>query len=342
MLFKETEFRDRCKLRGLDAEAVENSLAAVRKMEAALLASGKLKSGETLVRAGLAAVEEYIENRLAHDSAIETDLMAYARYFTVIGSDAIAIRLLAYLLPIGVLPAMAERLESMQGKNAAAAVLRAVSMPKPGCRPERYPESTTAFVNALKAELGEERARKVLAWNVHGIPAAAFAAEHELFLDAASIDDWLAGFHARQVAVLEKHAADGTLWFEQKITPAVVEFVRNSPEILGGVREGDTIYATKIPYDPDRYLREEDPVAKRRLACHCPLAASSIHEGGAGVPTLWCSCSAGYEKFMFDIVFGEETEAAVLQSALDGGMICRFAVKIPAKVLLKYRGSVGF
>ncbi len=333
MLHKELEFRERCKLRGLEGDGIEKAVDAVAAMEASLMAGEKSNRRESLANASLAAIEDYIETHVAGSAAVDQDLISFARYFAVVGADAIAIRLLAYLLPIGVLPAMATRLESMEGGVTAERILPGVSFPKPGDKPERYPESTAAFVTALKAELGEDRARRVLAWNVHGIPASAFAEERELFLKAAGIDEWLAGFHARQVSVLEKHAADGTLWFEQKITPAVVEFIRNSPEILGGVRVGDTIYATKIPYDPDGYLHEKDPLAKRRLACHCPLAASSIREGGAGVPSLWCYCSAGYEKFMFDIVFGAETEAKVLQSALDGSMICRFAVKIPQSLL---------
>jgi hypothetical protein len=143
------------------------------------------------------------------------------------------------------------------------------------------------------------------------------------------VETWAAGYHARQVAVLERHAADGELWFEQRITRQVVDFVRGSPEILGAVREGDFLMTTKIPYDPDRYLSSKDPLERRRLACHCPLAASSIKAEGAGVPASWCACSAGYEKALFDAVFGEETEVRVLESVLGGAERCRFAVRIP-------------
>ncbi|HRY72473.1 MAG TPA: DUF6144 family protein, partial [Spirochaetia bacterium] len=104
-------------------------------------------------------------------------------------------------------------------------------------------------------------------------------------------------------------------------------------EILGGVEEGGAVYATKIPYDPDRFLLSDDPLERRRLACHCPLAASTITPEGAGVPPLWCACSAGYEKFLFDVVFGEETEVEVLESVLAGDARCRFKIMIPESVL---------
>ena len=86
---------------------------------------------------------------------------------------------------------------------------------------------------------------------------------------------------------------------------------------------------TKIPYDPDRFIASKDPLERRRLACHCPLAAASITAAGTGVPPLWCDCSAGFEKFLLDVVFGVETRAEVLESVLAGSERCRFAIGIP-------------
>lgn len=205
-----------------------------------------------------------------------------------------------------------------------------IALPPVGAAPEAYPAATAAFTRALELELGREKAERVLCWNVHGLAAESFAPERERYLALGSVDAWLKDFHERQVETLAKHAKDHTLWFEQKITDRVVDFVRERPEILGGVREGGTIYATKIPYDPDRYIAATDPLERRRLACHCPLAASSIRAEGAGVSPLWCSCSAGYEKFLFDVVFAEDCATRVLQSVLAGDELCRFAIELPA------------
>jgi len=125
---------------------------------------------------------------------------------------------------------------------------------------------------------------------------------------------------------------ENRIWFEQQITEPVVEFVRKNQEILSGVREGDKIYVTKIPYDPDRFLRERDPQKKRYYACHCPLARESLRSGPSDIPTLWCTCSAGFEKVMFDAIFGEPAEAEVLETVLSGSDLCRFSVTIPEKI----------
>lgn len=333
-MYREAEYRERCRTRGLNAEATDAAVAAVEALESDVID----RDGRPVSISGT-EVERHIASLTARGEAGPSTIVALARYFVVAGLDAIAIRLLAYLSPIGVLPAMAERLCMLEGEAVRNRVMAGVAVPAPGSPPEAYPPSTEAFVRALEDELGEARARLVLRWNVHGVPAEAFAEEREHYIAAASIDDWLVGFHQRQVAVLARHASDGTLWYEQKITPRVVDYVRNRPEVLGGARDGDHILVTKIPYDPERYLLTDDPVEKRRLACHCPLAASSISATDAGVPAIWCACSAGYEKFLFDVVFGEETEAEVLESVLAGDGRCRFSIKIPASVAARIPGT---
>ena len=109
--------------------------------------------------------------------------------------------------------------------------------------------------------------------------------------------------------------------------------MRGNQELLSGVRQGDRIYMTKIPYAPKDWLVEKDPLRRRYLACHCPLARESIISGRERVSGTWCYCSAGFEKLLFDVVFGEEVEAEVLESVLAGDGRCRFAITIPEKYL---------
>lgn len=317
-------FIERCVARGLDQSAVDLALRHVRELDLYLLSSGF-----SLDRAELSKVEDFVERRLGGGEDCASLILSLARYFDLSDQSAVAVRLLARLLPIGVLPAMAERLAGLHGPEVRDRVMRGVVVPAPGSAPERYPEATALFTRALLEELGTEEAHRVLAWNVHGIPAQAFADEADRLRELGSVDAWLADYHGRQVEILARHAADGTLWYEQRITPAVVDFVRGNQELLSGRRVGDAIFQTKIPYDPDSYLKSVDLLERRRLACHCPLASSGISERASVVPSAWCSCSAGYEKFRFDVAFGKETSARVVQSVLDGSDICRYAVTLP-------------
>jgi len=131
------------------------------------------------------------------------------------------------------------------------------------------------------------------------------------------------------VAELEEYAESGRVWYEQVITPEVVEYVRSNQEILSAVLRGDKLYITKVPYAPAEYLGESDTTMRRFYACHCPLARMAILTGEPEVSMEWCYCSAGFEKLPYDVLFGEELEVEVLESALGGSNRCRFAVKVP-------------
>lgn len=322
------EFINYCRARGLENASINSGIEWLEELE-----KRTLEKGKELYETSLAFIEQYISEKVLQSKADTEWLLAIARYFSVARVDDIAIRLMAYLLPIGVLPDMAKRLLDIEGRKVHDRVMSQVLIPRECSAPEAYPPATMAFVKALENELGKNKAKRILMWNVHGIPAESFADEKEQFLASPSIEDWLEEFHKRQIAVLEKHVIDKTLWYEQKITPKVVEYVRSNQEILAGVKSGDVIYKTKIPYNPDRYLSTKDKLEKRKLACHCPFAVSAIRMDGCDVPPTWCACSAGYEKFIFDAIFEEETDCEVLESVLDGSERCRFSIKIPDRIL---------
>ena len=135
--------------------------------------------------------------------------------------------------------------------------------------------------------------------------------------------------HESLLSELEEHARSGKPWYEQLITPEVVEMVRQNPEIQAGVQIGDSIFVTKIPYAPVAYMKEDDPRLKRYYQCHCPLARASILDESFAVSPLFCYCSGGYEKLVFDVVFGAPVQVEVVESALAGDLKCRFRIRLP-------------
>ncbi len=340
----EKEFRERCALRGVSGADLEKALGAAAEL-AEILESGPSRGPGISAKE---AVAGHVARLVSEGRSDPGALIALARYCAVLGETEATIWLLSVISPIGILESHGARLAGLEGEELAKTVMAGVPIPPPGSPPEAYPGATARFMSGLAAALPPDRVRKVLCWNVHGVPAAAFDLEKSRLAELGSVDAWLADRHERELATLERHAADGTLWFEQRITPRVVDFVRENQEILAGRREGDRILATKIPYDPDRWLTETDPGEKRALACHCPLAAATLRarngtaaqtgdgmagvdgvDGAPEVPLSWCDCSGGYTKFMFDTVFGTETEATLLESVLAGDDRCRFAISIP-------------
>ena len=181
-------------------------------------------------------------------------------------------------------------------------------------------------------ELGEDTCHDVLTDKHHGIPHDSFKKQIQWFEEADSIDSFLQRLHSERIKILEQHLEEGKVWFEQEITPGIIELVKGNQEILSAVRDGEYLYMTKIPYSLKNWELETDDTRKRYYACHCPLAREAIINN-VDIPLDWCYCSGGFGKLMFDVVFGEPTEVEVLQSVLAGDPICRFKIRIPQKML---------
>jgi len=179
------------------------------------------------------------------------------------------------------------------------------------------------------AKLPAKTCREILTWNYHKIPIEAFEEKRRRFEKAASIDEYLRDEHKRLVKELERAMKEGRPWFEQEITPEVVEFVRSNQEICTGVRRGDKIYVAKIPYAPKQYFNEQDSTLKRYYACHCQLVRTALRDGKPKISPKFCYCSGGFEKLHFDAIFGEPVSVELLETLLKGDNRCRFAVEIP-------------
>jgi hypothetical protein len=255
-------------------------------------------------------------------------LLAMARYFYLTGRNEIYIYFTSLLGGIGVIESISSRLADATDAATADRLLGNNATPPLGSDPAEYPAFTKRLMERLEAELPLETVQSVLAGNNHGIPASAFDAEKEHFKGAASLEEYLYGRHKRNVAELQRHCDSKTVWFEQTITQDVVNFVAANQEILSAVKDGDALYVTKIPYDPEKYISETDPHLKRYYACHCPFAREAIKSGSPEISTNWCYCSGGFAKHPFEVLFERTLRVELLQSVLRGDPVCRFAIHL--------------
>ena len=321
---REKEFRDYMSERGLGGEEAESAVKVVHGFERHVRAKGR-----SLESASVEDLKGYISLLMGEGRSSFEELLALARYVRLVKKNDLFVYIASIVGARTVLPSISERLAAIAGEEARSRVFKDVEAPPPGSPPEAFPPVTERLMERLEAELLPETCRRVLAGNHHGVPREGFKEQREMYLRSGNIDEVLKEIHGRAVAELEEHMAEDKIWYEQRITPRVVEFVKDNQEVLAGVRDGDRIYMTKIPYAPDDYLGETDPLMRRYYACHCPLARASILRGDADISPTWCYCSGGFEKLQFDVIFDEELEVEVLESALAGDDRCRFAVKIP-------------
>lgn len=324
---REKEYVEFLRARKQTEESVGSAVEYVAEFEKHLIGKGK-----SLESADVSDVKEYTSLLMAENKNTMDRFIALARYVYMIGLNEVFIYFTSIIGGREVPPSISERLASVAGEKVRDEVFDGIEYPPLGSPPESFPQVTRLLVSRLLA-LGPEVCHNVLAGNHHGIPVESFSKHKEWLREAQGLDNFLIRVHQEAVQELERYMNEGKIWYEQEITPEVVEFVRGNQEVRSAVREGEYLYITKMPYAPKDWLKEADPVMKRYYACHCPLARTAIIKGEPQIPLDWCYCSAGYNKLMFDVVFEEPTRVEVLESALAGDQRCRFRVKIPSNHL---------
>jgi hypothetical protein len=100
---------------------------------------------------------------------------------------------------------------------------------------------------------------------------------------------------------------------------------------VAGVRRGDVILATKMPFDWFAYWAEDDPDLKRFHYCHCPRVRGIIKKGDPPLNKLYCYCGAGFYKGIWEYILGEPVEVEVLETVMRGDEVCRIAIRLPWK-----------
>ena len=320
----ENEFRKYLQERKLSAKDVDFAVSAVKEFEEHLETEGM-----SFESAGLDALKDYISLLIEEGKNSWDRLVAIARYCNLAKKNEYYVYFASILGARNVLPDIGERLAAIAGEETRRKVFQGFELPPLGLPQESYPRLTQMIMDRLEAELPKAACSKILTWNYHKVPAEAFKEKKERFEKADSIDKYLKDEHKRFIEELRGFMKEGRIWYEQEITPEVLEFVEGNQEICTGVRRGDRIYLTKMPYAPKKYLKEKDPTLKRYYACHCPLARSAIRDQEPKISPMFCYCSGGYEKLGFDVIFDEPVEVELLESALKGDTRCRFAIKIP-------------
>ena len=321
---RESEFRGRLKERGLSEKDADFAVSAVREFE------DYLEMRKTSVEsADLNELRSYVSLLIKEGKNSLDRLIALARYCGFVKKNDHFVYLVSLFGAREVLPGIGERLEAIAGKEARRKVFDGFELPPLGSPQDDYPKLTKKVVDRLEAELPSETCREVLTFNYHKVPVEAFKEKKKRFEKAKNIDEFLKDEHRRFIEELSGYMKRGQIWYEQEITPEVLELVKGNQEIQNGIRQGNKIYVSKIPFAPKQFLAEKDPIMKRYYTCHCQLVRTAIRDGKPKISPVFCYCSGGYEKLPYDVIFGEPVEIELLESVLKGDMRCRFAITIP-------------
>ena len=314
--------------RKLDREVIESALAVLQQVEAFLEGKGKEISiavqhdfydySAHLIEAGQNTADSYIS------------ILRYA-YFK--GLKELIIASMQVLDGREVIDNLSRRLTSEFGKDLRDYVFSGIDIPPLGVSPKEKPEYTKKLIARLEEKAGTEECAKFLNRGLRDRYEESRKPDREKFLKSQNIDQFLEQKRRDFVMELETHLKSNTLFFTQEINKEVLEYVKANPHIESGVREGDKIIVEKIPHMAKEFLAEKDEQKRRYYYCHCPWVKEAFRESNQPISPVFCNCSAGFYRAYWEIVFDEPVQVDVLQSLLRGDPVCRFAVRVPGRVM---------
>ncbi len=222
-----------------------------------------------------------------------------------------------------------QRITEQYNKKIRDKIFDRLSIPPLGVHPEKKPEFTKVIMKRLEENLGEEKTIELLKPCLHGRPGSV-EEDRETFLKLNDIDEFLKVKQQEILEKLQKHQKEGTLEFAQFIDDEVVEYIKNELATSPGKREGTIIIDSKMPYQTKRHLNAKEERMKRFYSCYCPWVRGAIKNGtDKEISPNFCHCSAGYTKIYWDKIFNQPTKVEPIETALTGGLVCKFAVHIP-------------
>jgi len=318
----EAGFRSFLDSRKLTEEAKAASVAIVQRYEDFMRQRG----------AQPAAIEDvwaFSELLIAEKNNTYDNYLALVRYGLFAKDNALYVGTLELIDGEEALRNLHARLGVLYGEQFQAEVFAGVGVPPLGTPTSDKPRYTAAVMQRLAERLDPAACKDLLKDSLRDLPDESYAKVRETYQKCTSLDEFLDKQGEAFLSALETLMKEGKPFFAQPITPEVMAYLRQHPEIYRGERDGSIIYEVKIPFMTTKFLEETDPTLKRYYACHCPWAREAIRRGSPQIPAAFCNCSAGFHKKSWEVIFGQKLEVEVLESVLKGDMRCRFAIHLP-------------
>ncbi|MHA2264222.1 MAG: hypothetical protein ACXAEN_17655 [Candidatus Thorarchaeota archaeon] len=225
------------------------------------------------------------------------------------------------------------RLDDEFGQEVRDEIFEGVGLPSMGLRPESKPEITKKLVNRFLAKFDAGTTKTFFEIGLRDKYTQSYVTPTQLYTETGDIDEFLKLRHGNLVARLQTHLEEGTLFFTQEINEDVVSYVKDRPTIGSGVRQGDRVIITKIPYMTQKFIEETDERMRRHYFCHNPWIRDALKKEDQPIDPVFCGCSAGYFKDFWEAVLGQPVRVEVLKSFINGDEMCEFALHLPPGVV---------
>lgn len=255
--------------------------------------------------------------------------LALGRYGLFAKDDTLFVPILELLDGEESMDNLHKKLGELYDEAVQAEIFQDFGVPPLGTPTNEKPKYTTAVIKRLTEKFGEEGCKDLIKDSLRTLPDEGYLDAKKLFQESTSVNDYLDKEGERFLNHLESLMKEDKLFFAQRITPDVLSYLKEHPEIYRGEWDGSIVYETKIPFLTEQYIQEQDPEKRRYYYCHCPWARESLIRDDITVPESFCNCSAGFHKKKWEVIFGQPLKTEVLESILKGDERCRFAIHLP-------------
>ena len=285
----------------------------------------------TLTDVNCASAQSIVNTMIDRKENSLENLQTLLLYAQMIGNDALYVVIHQHLDGYEVFDNLYKKLGQVVGEDLRDIVFEEMPLPPLGLSAREKSLYTYRAVNRLEEIFDSGTVRDVIKDSLRDLPESMYQTNKKYFdIDCnKDIDCYLLKKGSRFIETLGQFKNENKLFFGQEIDDQVLAYVESNKEIGQGIRNGNVIYETKIPYNTKAFLSETDPEIKRYHYCHCPWVRESIRRSALKVNPVFCQCSAGFHKKPYEVIFGQPLKAEVLKSVLNGDDICRFAIFLP-------------
>ena len=190
------------------------------------------------------------------------------------------------------------------------------------------------FKSRVNEVLGEKRGARILQ-GAEGITPYSHASQRsDWVITAIEHLDRLAD-EDQKCAIISKCAHDRPLenihrfkeiFKESQDIDRVLEaYGEDLPWLERPYREGKILYTSKPPANPDAYNKAKTQEELIKAACFCPIVHAALEK----MPRTFCYCGAGWAEQLWSEVVGQSVRVDIVETVVDGGKMCKFAVHLP-------------
>jgi len=323
-------FRQFLETRKLTEDQMKQHFEMVERFEAFL---SNFNPSTTLERCGAEETRGFVDKLVMDGECSYVNLLPVARYSYYKKNFPVYLAIVELLDGYEAFEGMYKKVGQVLGEQKREEIFNNIDLPSLGVANWQKAQLTRTVMQRLEECVDEQAYREIFSDSFRDLPDSSYLNDKIRYEEIGDFDKFLEWKRQEFIHELETIKAEGRLFFNQEITEEVLDLVRMNPEIAEGVRQGNTLYVTKIPYMAKEYLAETDPNKKRYFYCHCPWARESLRQEEGPVSVKFCKCSAGYHKKPWEVILDQKLEAEVVESVLQGDLRCRFAIFLPDTIL---------